>query len=311
WRRWPPAAVPATRSTPPPASASGPCPWPGTPSTTAESWSASGRWSARRWPGSSPRRRRSASNGSAWWRSAAPTAKVRCRGPIRPARGRTPSSPSTAAARPCWPRSWSTTSRCGSGTCTDWRAAPPPTVQRRAAVALLRQAELVVEVGQVELDRGLRDVELGGHLPDPGRRGEGRPFQQRAAQRHQQLPLPAGEDGRAVRHRGDFAVVAADGEERQAAVAEPEFVARPQPGLAPDRFAVDERAVGRAEVPHAEARGVALDHGVEPGHGRVEQDDDVVGRRPAERRAVVRELDQVGALRPPDFDESSQPHAFP
>src|SRR5437764_469377 len=85
----------------------------------------------------------------------------------------------------------------------------------------------------------------------------------RAAQGQQQIALPARQPRRAVGHGGDVAVVVADGEEGEAAVAEAELVARPQPRLAPDGLAVDERAVGRAEVADAEPGRVPLDHGVE------------------------------------------------
>ena len=140
---------------------------------------------------------------------------------------------------------------------------------RRAGAAVGGDAELVVQVRQVLLDRGLRDDELLGDRARRRRLGEHVAGQQRAAQRQEDVALARGQRRRrlvGLRHRRAGGQRVAEHEPR---LADPDLVAVSQSARGPDPLAVDPRAVGGSEVGHAPARREAFEHRVQAAGGRV------------------------------------------
>src|SRR5215208_1255851 len=163
-------------------------------------------------------------------------------------------------------------------------AAPQRLVgEPRPARALGAYVELVVQVRQMLLDRGLRDDELLGDRLRRRRLGEHVAVQQRTAQRQEDVPLARGQRRRrlvGLRHRG------AGGQrvvEHQARLADADLVAVLEAVRRPDPLAVDRRAVRRPEVADAPARGEPLQHGVQATRGRVVLERHVVLGRLADR----------------------------
>ena len=158
-----------------------------------------------------------------------------------------------------------------------------------------RDAELVVQVGEVLLDGGLGDDELVGDRSRGRRLGEHVARQQRAAEGDEHVALARRQRRRRLLDLGGRAGGGQRIAEHEPGLADPDLVAVSQSARGPDTLAVDPRPVGGSEVGHAPAGREPLEHRVQVARGRVVGDGDVVLGGLADGRAVRLELEAPAA----------------